>query len=125
MARTSQEKQALIERLEASRNELADQVAELRRRFDIPARFGDSVRRSPLRWFGASAGVGLVASHLLRRPWKKKRLPKIFGILATTAFGVLKPRLLQVITSELQRRFMSDADAKRSESPGTFPLSKP
>lgn len=125
MARTSQEKQALIERIEASRNGLAVQVAELRRRFDIPARFGDSVKRKPFHWFGASAGVGLLASHLLRRPWKKKRLPGILGLLATTAFGVLKPRLLQVITSELQRRFMSYADPKRSASSGTFPLSKP
>lgn len=116
----SSEVEALIRRLEASREGLGEHLTELRHKLDVPARIKGSVTGKPWLWFGGSVGVGFVASRVLRRPRKAKKRGKWLGLLASTGFTILKPTLMRVITSELQRRSMAHADAKQAG----LPLSK-
>lgn len=112
--------EALIQRMAASREDLGSQLAELRYKIDVPARIKGSVAGKPWLWFGGSLGAGFVASRMLRRPKKVKTKGKWLGFLLTTAFTILKPTVMRVVTSELQRRFMDHADAKQAG----LPLSK-
>ena len=113
----SAEVEALIRRLEASRDGLGGHIVELRHKLDVPARIKGAVMGKPWLWFGGSLGAGLVASRLFRRPRKTKKKGKLFGLLFTTAITFLKPTLTRVITSELQRRFMDHADSKQARLP--------
>ena len=126
MARES-EKEALIRRLEASRQQLGVHVAAVRHKLDVPRRVREHVARKPLLWFGGSLGVGLVASRLLRRPRKKTKAKAagLMGILLPTLVAVLKPLLKHVVTSELQRRLMANAHPESTPPETRFPLSKP
>lgn len=112
--------EALIQRMAASRDQLGGHLAELRHKVDVPARIKGSVMGKPWLWFGGSLGAGFIASRVLRRPRKVKTNRKWLGFLLTTGFTILKPTLMRVVTSELQRRFMDHADAKQAG----LPLSK-
>jgi len=116
----SAEVEALIRRLEASREGLGEHLTDLRQKLDVPARIKGSVQGKPWLWFGGSLGLGYVASRALRRPKKAKKKNKWLGFLLTTGFTIFKPTLTRVITSELQRRFMDHAESKQAG----LPLSK-
>lgn len=118
------ETEALIQRLEASRSDLGEQVVDLRQRLDVPTRIKSSVKGKPWLWFGGAMGAGLVLGRILRRPKKTKIIRKknpLIGFALTTGFALLKTALKQVVTNELQRR--RTAQNKTTEE--GLPLPKP
>jgi hypothetical protein len=123
MARPS-ETEALIARLEASRQRLGGEITALRSKLDLPARIRRQFGRRPWLWFGASAGLGLVASRMLRRRRRgKKRRRGLVRLLMPLFMGFLKPWLRSLLMRELRQRFL---DPPASPERGTrFPLSKP
>lgn len=56
-----------MERIAASRAEVTAAAADLRARFDLPARLRQSFRSHPAAWFGASLAAGLLAAGRLFR----------------------------------------------------------
>lgn len=126
MARDPQT-QALIDRLEASRRRLGGEVVALKARLNVPAQIKRQVARRPWAWFGASAGVGLIASRLLRRPRRDKRRKGVVRFLAPTLLTLAKPWLKTLLLREIQRRFVhtSSIPSNSKDSGTRFPLSKP
>lgn len=121
------EVEALIRRLQRSREDLGHHYVELQHKLDLPSRIKHSVRRNPLVWFGGSAGLGLLSTRLFRRPKKAVKKSGKLGFLIATTFTILKPTLTRVITSELQRRFIGHAQSNERRLPlskNGFPRSK-
>ena len=84
--------QQLIQLGDEARSGVAREASSLRSRFDVTARFRESLKRRPTVWVIGSMAVGLLAAGLLRRklpdqevPAKKKRgLPMVlFGLTLT------------------------------------------
>ncbi|QJE95418.1 hypothetical protein [Luteolibacter luteus] len=109
MASQSQgQAEALIARIAASRVALAADLAEVRRRLDVPTRMKESILSKPLAWFGGSLGAGFLASALL----KKKRVPPAEkakrGFLAVVLGGLFtmaRPALQNWALQEARKRF--------------------
>ncbi len=112
---TKLEKQALIERIEASREQLAGDVACVVEAVDVPSRIRRSIASSPLKFAAGAAVAGLAGSALLRRPLRTARgvgqLRKLLGPAAM--FGL-----------DLALRRLNRAD-RRPGTPGPDPARKP
>lgn len=115
----------LIDRIATSRDSIEIHARELRRKLDLPSRIKQSILSKPLAWFGGSLGAGFVASRLLRRPKKEKKSGGWIVLIFGSLFTLAKPILKNVITSELQRRFMDHAGPKNTSPETRLPLPKP
>lgn len=119
MARNS-ETQALIDRIEASRRHLGDEVLVLREKFDVPKQLRRRIAQKPWLWFGGSAAAGLLATLVLRRPRRsKKRKSALLRLLMPAVLAILKPWLKSLATREIQRRFLPESASpeKRTQFP--------
>lgn len=129
MAKRSQEKQALIDRLEASRQNLTAHADRLRHRLDVPARIGQSIKHFPIRWLGAFTGAGFAASLFAKRPrTKRKKRSRLIGLIGTASIAFLKPRLTRLAITAIRDRLTQPTRPQQPQipqapSPGntTFP----
>lgn len=112
---------ALSARLAASRASLGSDLAQIRRRLDVPARVKDSILSKPLVWFGGSLGVGLLASMLLRRPRPQVRESKasrssLWKLALGGAFTLARPALQSWALKEFGKRFVIPGNHTVGES---------
>ena len=111
---------ALSARLAASRATLGSDLAQLRRRLDVPARVKDSILSKPLVWFGGSLGVGLLASMLVRRPRPQVRESNVSRSLWKLALGgaftLARPALQSWAIREFGKRFVIPGNDTVGES---------
>lgn len=116
----------LIRRIEDSRANVGNHVAQLKRSLDVPSRIKKSVVSSPLAWFGGSLGAGVLASRIFRRKPKKvaAKSKGIIGLLIATAMTLIKPAIRGIIMSELQRRFKVHTSWQNPSQETHLPLSK-
>ncbi|MFC7338911.1 hypothetical protein ACFQY0_17070 [Haloferula chungangensis] len=117
----------LIRRIEDSRANVGNHVAQLRRSLDVPSRIKHSVTSSPLAWFGGSLGAGVLASRIFRRKPKKvaTKSKGIIGLLIATIMTMVKPAIRGILVSELQRRFKVHTKWQNPSQETHLPLSKP
>jgi hypothetical protein len=100
--------EALIARIAASRVALAADLAEVRRRLDVPARVKDSILSMPLAWFGGSLGAGFLASALLKKkhvPPTEKAKRGFLAVLIGGLFTLVRPALQNWALQEARKRF--------------------
>ena len=99
---------ALIARIAASRVALAADLADLRRRLDVPTRVKDSILSKPLAWFGGSLGAGFLASALFKKrvPRAEKAKRGFLGILLGGLFTLARPALQNWAMQEARKRFV-------------------
>ena len=67
MADPEEDKGYLAARLEEDRRELAEQVSELKKDYDIPRRLNASIRQYPWTWVGGAVLTGWLLSRLPAR----------------------------------------------------------
>ncbi len=83
-------KQALVERIEASRDQLSQDIDELISCADLPARIRSRVASNPLMVATSAAVAGLAGAAILRRPVRTaRRLSGLRGLITPVAmFGL-------------------------------------
>lgn len=104
----SQSQDALIARIAASRIAVGADLAELRRRLDVPARMKDSILSKPLAWFGGSLGAGFLASALFKKraPKEEKVRRGLWSVLLGGVFTLARPALQSWALREAKKRFV-------------------
>ena len=107
MAQRSQEKQTLINRIEASRKDVTAQVETLRQRLNLPKRLAKSVKHYPLRWLGTFTGAGFAASMLARKSGKKHKSKRLVGLAWASSLAFIKPRLTKWAIDAIRKRLTS------------------
>jgi hypothetical protein len=93
----------LIRQAESSREMLLSEVKVLRHRLDVPSRIKGSLGEHPGAWMLGTAGVGLLASLLLRRsPSREERKSRgILSILLGLALTAARPLVKSWLTGQL------------------------
>lgn len=111
---------ALIARIASSRVALAADLADLRRRLDVPSRVKDSILSKPLAWFGGSLGAGFVASTLLKKrratPVEKVAKRGFWGVVLGGLFTLARPALQNWAMQEARKRFAIPRNDSREHS---------
>ena len=102
---------ALIQRNDAARQALAEQLQTLRHRMDLPARLNENIRNNRTLWFAGSTAVGLLVSCIFRKksppPAAAPRPRKgLIGLALTTAITLAKPALKTWLWNEAQKRIL-------------------
>ena len=112
----------LVRRSEASRTNLTQSHAHVRRALDLPARIRGSLREAPGKWLGGSLVAGFVASFFFKRrkaPAKVKKLKRQRGFLLTMlTLGVTMGKPLakayaaKMLKDYLATRFVTGSQVK-------------
>lgn len=107
------EKQALIERIESSREQLARDIDDVAESVDIPARIRSKIAASPLKIAASAALAGLAGASMLRRPVRTaRRLGRMRSVIGPiTMFGV----------DLLRKRFLAPSPTTSPSTAGTSP----
>jgi hypothetical protein len=112
------EKQALIERIASSREQLSRDIDDVAESVDIPARIRSRIAASPLKIAASAAVAGLAGAAMLRRPVRTaKRLGRMRSMIGPiTMFGL----------DFLRRRFLTPSPPPSpTTSPSTAQTTSP
>jgi hypothetical protein len=116
----NQEIERLIRASEASRSCLKDQVIELKRQLDFPARIQSSLKTHPTAWLFGSLASGFVGSVLLRRKpvaAEKKQRGLVLTLLGL-ALTAARPLAKVWLTDQLKGYLIGRSAAFHPNPPG-------
>lgn len=106
---TQTEKQALIDRIESSRDQLSHDIDDIANCVDLPARIRSRIASNPLMVATSAAAAGLAGATMLRRPVRTaRRLGSLRSLITPIAmFGL----------DLLRRRALKNNPPKMSPTP--------